>query len=511
MPLEFPADLLTPLHLELGLQKWIQSFHRAIPILGKTLLRPLLPDAAAKHFKDLRELSVKLNAVKLKTEDLLCESQNLPSLDVVFNALRNQSMEQVDYHRLGAYLSHELRLLQWEKKLAENDQSTNLVEHLLAILDQFLEDNFGALRLSAQLLKKQQLLLRQREEIGLKIEDLEEKILKATNLGIRYGYPRHFNLTDETMLKSLEKLAFIDLNQEGGKWVACLKLTPELLNLEDEIQKLEQSLGFELNQLLGKLNQKVELFLQALEGLYQQRRQKTLSYLLLATSERLNLTIPRLCEEKKMCLVDGRLPITEEYTREYVPLNLELHAGANLLVGANMSGKTTILKTIFFMATLVQFGLPVPAQDLEMHFPNAIFCHLPGTGDIRKNLSAFGAELEFWTTPFPANTFILIDEMFHSTDPISGVFFTRVFTEECQVQNQFLLATTHFNEVLNLKNTVFFRMLSNGKAERFEPSRDPLKGLDTQALESALNFSLPTSVKNKIRKRLKSLKLEAED
>lgn len=510
MSFEFPTDRLTSLHRELGLENWIKHFHRPMPILGKILLSPLSKKDALERYQELREVKEKLLKMKLKTEDLLAESEFLPSLDTVFNAMRNQSMELVDHHRLGDYLNHELRLLRWEKKLSKSASNLDLVNHLLAQLDGFLENNFGSLRLSAHLLEKQEQLLKHREELNGSIKDLERQVLTKTGLEIRYGYPRHLYDADTSRLECLKELDCIELRHEEQKWIARIHLTPLQLQLQSQIEQLEHSLNLEYNQLLGNLNQKIESSLPALEEMYQHRRKKTLLYILLATSERLQLTIPELCDAKKIRLVEAKLPIMEEYTQDYVPLNFEMRAGANLLVGANMSGKTTILKTIFFMTTLVQYGLPVPAKALEIHFPETIYCHLPGTGDLRKNLSALGAELEFWSTKFTADAFILVDEMFHSTDPVSGVFLTRVFLEECRGDDRFLLATTHFNEVLKFKHTTFFRMTSSGRALQFDPGEEPMQSLGQEALHSALKFSLPNLVKSKIKKRLKTLEPEPD-
>ena len=506
MTLEFPADNLSPLARELGITDWLSRFHHPVPILGKILLQPLKEKEAKKRYQQLDQLKNQLESHALNAFDFLKSTQLLPPLEPVINAMRHHCLEQVDLHQLGAYLKQELDLLKLEEGIKDGTVNKLCIQQIWKILENFLEDDFGSIRYKSSALKKQARLASQKQKLEEEIQNLEKLIFSHCGLKLTYGYPREIQDPDENLLQRLQSTPHLVLRDEGNHLVVRIQLPMQLLQLEEEQLQLMELLNSELNHTLIKLNQEIRPFLDPLESLYQQRQVRSLHYLLLTACDQLKLTIPRISSKPIFQVKKGKLPFMEKNTKDYVPLDFEMNPGANLLVGANMSGKTTILKTLYFLATLVEYGLPVPATSLELRFPRGIHCHFPNAGNLRKNLSALGDELEFWSAKFQKGAILFVDEMFHSTDPVSGMYLTQAFIEEFQAKELFLLATTHYREALELPEPVFFRMVSNGKASVFQPGEVALENMETASLRAALKFSIPTGVKSKIRKRIQRKK-----
>lgn len=58
--------------------------------------------------------------------------------------------------------------------------------------------------------------------------------------------------------------------------------------------------------------------------------------------------------------------ILESERKTYQPIDIEIGKGACLITGANMAGKSVILKTVALAQTLFQFGFFVPAIQAEI-------------------------------------------------------------------------------------------------------------------------------------------------
>jgi DNA mismatch repair ATPase MutS len=175
---------------------------------------------------------------------------------------------------------------------------------------------------------------------------------------------------------------------------------------------------------------------------------------------RQGLSLPLISPETACRISDGRLPVLQKKAGEnFKPLNVCLTPGANIIIGANMTGKTTVLKTIYFILQAFRFGLPVPCNELFSHFPTDISLLLKSSGNIDNSLSGFGCELDFFARKFPAGSVILTDELFQTTDPANGTRLAQIFITEFNRKDHLFLCSTHYAQIPELcPETKIFRM-----------------------------------------------------
>ena len=187
-----------------------------------------------------------------------------------------------------------------------------------------------------------------------------------------------------------------------------------------------------------------------------------------------------------------------------------------------MSGKTTVLKTVYFLLTLVQLGLPLPARNITLHYPAQVALALKSPGDIRTNSSTYSEELSFFAQPMKDGAYILSDELFLSTDPANGVILSKIVVQSMTDADMVFFCTTHYPEILNTKNSALYKMedvnplllKKNGydlqSLHNFMPYRlTPISEGDhekirtsTAPLETALLFDLPQDIKEAIKTHL---------
>jgi dsDNA-specific endonuclease/ATPase MutS2 len=100
---------------------------------------------------------------------------------------------------------------------------------------------------------------------------------------------------------------------------------------------------------------------------------------------------------------------------------------------------------------------------------------------------------------------VLVDELFQSTDPVSGAQLSKIFLEEFRNSGIFLLVTSHYSQVLKVSGLRFLRMKNYGGPVPFQPETEPLSGIESEVLKSTLDFQLPDRVIDRIKKRIQRL------
>ncbi|KAF2955473.1 DNA mismatch repair protein MutS [Marinitoga sp. 38H-ov] len=141
-----------------------------------------------------------------------------------------------------------------------------------------------------------------------------------------------------------------------------------------------------------------------------------------------------------------------EENKEYQPIDIKLFNGVTLLTGANMTGKTVILKTIALSQYLFQYGFYVPAKIARIKPVNKIFLISGDYQSTLSGLSSYAAEmvklneiLEYIKEK--NNSLILLDELARNTNPHEGKLIVKGVIEILKEHNSISLITTHFNNV----------------------------------------------------------------
>lgn len=161
-------------------------------------------------------------------------------------------------------------------------------------------------------------------------------------------------------------------------------------------------------------------------------------------------------------LLDGEEPRLEAKnltsilitSRKAVPNDVHLTAGTTIITGANMSGKTTWIRTLAGAVMLAYAGAPVCAENFSVS-KMAIFTSIRVNDDISQGLSTFYAELlriksmiEYSKKNLPM--LICIDEIFKGTNESDRLLGAKEAIKRLTNERNITLVTTHDFELCDL-------------------------------------------------------------
>lgn len=142
-------------------------------------------------------------------------------------------------------------------------------------------------------------------------------------------------------------------------------------------------------------------------------------------------------------------PLVKHSTGGFQAINIELHHTPTLITGANMSGKTVLLKTIGLAQTLCQFGFYVPAATAEISLVDDILFSIGDKQSEMNGLSSFAVEILNIDKIIKAvkegqQILALVDELARTTNPEEGKALVSGFIQIMQQYHVDALITTHY-------------------------------------------------------------------
>ncbi|KAL6644166.1 hypothetical protein ACP70R_015774 [Stipagrostis hirtigluma subsp. patula] len=162
-------------------------------------------------------------------------------------------------------------------------------------------------------------------------------------------------------------------------------------------------------------------------------------------------TRPEFTDDGPMAINAGRHPILETVHTDFVPNNIFLSEASNmvLVMGPNMSGKSTYLQQICLIVILAQIGCYVPAQFASLRVVDRIFTRI-GNGDNVENNSSMGS-------------LIVVDELGRATSSSDGLAIAWSCCEYLLSVNAYTVFATHMEGLSELAT-----MYPNVKILHFE-------------------------------------------
>ncbi|MFA6074490.1 MAG: hypothetical protein WCV63_00705 [Negativicutes bacterium] len=137
--------------------------------------------------------------------------------------------------------------------------------------------------------------------------------------------------------------------------------------------------------------------------------------------------------------------------RVYQPVDIELFTGVALLTGANMSGKSVLLKLVASVQLLFQVGFFVPAQYAELQPVAEVFLLCGDMQSANSGLSSYAAEMLYADDAVKFSrqnqALVLFDELARSTNPHEGRAIVAAIAEILAESQSVSLITTHYSSV----------------------------------------------------------------
>ena len=136
--------------------------------------------------------------------------------------------------------------------------------------------------------------------------------------------------------------------------------------------------------------------------------------------------------------------------KKFQPVDIGFAHVPTLITGANMGGKTVVLKTLTLCQYLFQFGFGIPASEASIAIKDDIMFCIGDEQSIEKGLSSFAAEMKNIDAVIKASRkerrlLALIDEPARTTNPTEGTALVQALLKVLAPKRMSLVMTTHYD------------------------------------------------------------------
>ncbi len=296
-----------------------------------------------------------------------------------------------------------------------------------------------------------------------KLQDLKQKYIKETginSLKISYnnvlGYfiditPQHSAKMKDELFIHRQTLAN-SVRYTSGELRA---LESELLNLSDNILKLELSLYAQLVESVLTKTDALALLAHSIAVI-----DVSCNFAQLAIES--NYCRPIIDNTLQFNINQGRHPIIEnslkKQKQEFIANDCHLITGQNLwlITGPNMAGKSTFLRQNALITILAQIGSYVPAKSAHFGVVDKIFSRVGAADDLARGRSTFMVEMVETANILNNATnrsLIILDEIGRGTSTYDGVSIASACLEfiHDNLKSRALFAT-HYHELTALRS-----------------------------------------------------------
>ena len=151
-------------------------------------------------------------------------------------------------------------------------------------------------------------------------------------------------------------------------------------------------------------------------------------------------------------LVNPRLKERNEKTHlRYQPVDIALYQGVCLVTGANMAGKTVLLKSVGTAQMMAQCGMYVPATKAIVRLVDDVVTSIGDEQDEMNGLSSYASEIikisDILNRCRNEQLLVLIDEPARTTNPIEGKALVQAIIAILEARNSITIITTHYSQL----------------------------------------------------------------
>ncbi|KMZ57700.1 DNA mismatch repair protein mutS [Zostera marina] len=164
---------------------------------------------------------------------------------------------------------------------------------------------------------------------------------------------------------------------------------------------------------------------------------------------------PEFTQDGPMAIDAGRHPILEGIHSEFVPNSVFLSEASNMVVvmGPNMSGKSTYLQQVCLITILAQIGCYIPARFASLRVVDRLFTRI-GTGDnLEFNSSTFMTEMRetaFIMQNISKRSLVVMDELGRATSSSDGFSIAWSCCERLLSLTSYTIFSTHMEGLSEL-------------------------------------------------------------
>ncbi|MDQ1772187.1 DNA mismatch repair protein MutS [Labilibaculum sp. A4] len=136
--------------------------------------------------------------------------------------------------------------------------------------------------------------------------------------------------------------------------------------------------------------------------------------------------------------------------KNYQTIDIELESSVCVITGANMAGKTVVLKTLALCQYLFQFGFFVPAASAQISIVDKVMISVGDEQSELNGLSSFASEMlnvsrMVKDSKSHKNVLVLIDELARTTNPVEGLAIVNAVADIFYQGKIKSVITTHYS------------------------------------------------------------------
>ena len=135
----------------------------------------------------------------------------------------------------------------------------------------------------------------------------------------------------------------------------------------------------------------------------------------------------------------------------YQPVDIALPHGVTLVTGANMAGKTVLLKSVGTAQLMVQCGFFAPAEVADIEPVDAVMTSIGDEQNEMNGLSSFASEIikisNIVQRCRECRLLVLIDEPARTTNPVEGKALVQALVSLLGDSDSTSLVTTHYSQL----------------------------------------------------------------
>ena len=226
--------------------------------------------------------------------------------------------------------------------------------------------------------------------------------------------------------------------------------------LQREINDLFDRQNAIQQQVTAELSQQLHTHFTTLSEAYSRMAYTDLLFAKATLAKEWNLCRPQMAADGGMteltALWNPRLRHRNEQAGlRYQAVDVSIGKGVCLITGANMAGKTVLLKTVGTAQLLAQFGFFVPAASAHMQtVDDVVFC-IGDEQNEMNGLSSFASEIikisDALRRSDSEKLLILIDEPARTTNPVEGKAIVQAMATLLDGKKSQTLVTTHYSQL----------------------------------------------------------------
>lgn len=170
----------------------------------------------------------------------------------------------------------------------------------------------------------------------------------------------------------------------------------------------------------------------------------------------LNLVKPSIASNNTIKYTKIFNPIVKEALnkkgKDFQAIDIEVSEKPILITGANMAGKTVVLKTLALSQLMIQFGMFSPCEKCEVALFDNVLTSIGDKQNENEGLSSFASEIlgldniiKQVKTQKPY--LVLVDELARTTNPVEGVKLLNGFITTVSQGKSLTVVTTHYSNI----------------------------------------------------------------